>query len=98
MFPPTGDEIWNDELLWQPIPVHTVPADLDRLFLDTKPCPLFYRILHDHFSSSNMEEHLAKYKQLFQYLEHHSGMPIRNATTAGFLYDTLWHEQYRNKT
>lgn len=98
MFPPTGEEVWNEYLLWQPIPVHTVPQDLDRLFLNSKPCPLFDRLLHDHFSSSKMQEHLAKYKQLFQYLEHHSGMPIRNASDAHALLDTLRHEQSWNKT
>jgi len=29
LFPPQGSQVWNDELLWQPVPVHTVPVDTD---------------------------------------------------------------------
>lgn len=28
-FPPFGTEIWEPALLWQPIPVHTTPAESD---------------------------------------------------------------------
>lgn len=32
MFPPTEDEMWSDDgLKWQPIPVHSTPAELDRV-------------------------------------------------------------------
>uniref|UniRef100_U3IDR4 acid phosphatase n=1 Tax=Anas platyrhynchos platyrhynchos TaxID=8840 RepID=U3IDR4_ANAPP len=30
LFPPTSSQIWNPELLWQPIPVHIVPKATDR--------------------------------------------------------------------
>ena len=29
LYPPQRSQVWNDRLLWQPIPVHTVPGELD---------------------------------------------------------------------
>ncbi len=31
MFPPNGSEVFNPDLKWQPIPVHTVPADEEKV-------------------------------------------------------------------
>lgn len=31
LFPPVKDQIWNNDLLWQPIPIHSIPMKDDNL-------------------------------------------------------------------
>ena len=42
LFPPQGSQVWNEKLLWQPIPVHTVPKDLDSVSLHMQFRASFY--------------------------------------------------------
>lgn len=98
LFPPTDEEIWNKALLWHPIPIHTTPLNLEKLLFPGKPCPRLDHAIKNYLSSPEIIELYAKHKQLFQYLEEHTGMAIRNSTSVERLYDTLSIEELKNKT
>jgi lysosomal acid phosphatase len=31
LYPPEGGQIWNTNIKWQPIPIHTVPENMDEV-------------------------------------------------------------------
>lgn len=34
LYPPTSAQVWNKELLWQPIPINSVPRDQDNVSIN----------------------------------------------------------------
>ncbi|XP_078579278.1 prostatic acid phosphatase-like [Branchiostoma floridae x Branchiostoma japonicum] len=52
-FPPSGNQVWNPDILWQPIPVHTKPENEDSL-LGMPPCPRF-DYLKQEYQRTNQE-------------------------------------------
>ncbi|XP_077347644.1 prostatic acid phosphatase-like isoform X5 [Lithobates pipiens] len=48
LFPPTGRQVWNASIAWQPIPVHTIPQSQDNmLFISTDSCPRFAQLVNE---------------------------------------------------
>ena len=49
LYPPVGQQIWNKDLLWQPIPVETKPASEDNVskfitFIIIPTPPVFFKV------------------------------------------------------
>nr|XP_018904524.1 PREDICTED: prostatic acid phosphatase-like [Bemisia tabaci] len=40
LYPPEGIQKWNPDLPWQPVPVHSLPPECDKLIKVTSHCPL----------------------------------------------------------
>lgn len=102
LYPPVNNDIWNEELLWQPIPIHTVPYENDFLIAGLVfSCPT-YNMLHKNvLNSPEYQKIQLKYKPLFDYLTEYSGFPI-NSTVWSTLYvymlrDSLLTEEKQNK-
>lgn len=98
LFPPNGHQIWNNNIKWQPIPIHTIPEALDAVLAAKKPCNRYNQALQEYQHSPEFQALLKKYKPLFQYLEEKSGAPIKTLDQAQYLYNTLWIEQLKNYT
>lgn len=98
LFPPKGDQIWNEDLLWQPIGVHSIPFEMDYLIKVDDACPRFVQLRDEYEKSPEIRAILEKHQELFEYVEIHSGKPIRSIIDMRDVWDNLDVEFHRNKT
>lgn len=86
------------DLLWQPVPIHTQPKEMDHILYGGRPCSRYERAKQKYLQSSNYTTLMAKHKQLFNYLQENSGTQIRLLDDVDILYNTLWIEQLKDKS
>lgn len=90
LFPPIGDEIWNEDILWQPIPVR-----IENL----KRCQKFNAILEKHMNeSSEIQRIYSQYADNFVQWTQESGKNITTIGDAKRLYKTLYMETLHSKS
>lgn len=98
LFPPTMDQMWNKNIAWQPIPIHTIPRDMDYILAAGKRCDRFEFLSEQHFNRSEYTAWRLKYKQLYRYATEKSGLPSDSPMNIVYLWDTLMIQQLKNKT
>ncbi|XP_054273281.1 prostatic acid phosphatase-like isoform X1 [Macrosteles quadrilineatus] len=96
LFPPSADQVWNDQLLWQPIPIHSSPLSMDKLITVKAKCPLYDR--EKHKSDSELS---AKYdkqnSELYKYLTDKAGQNISSLLDVESLFNILEIEKETGK-
>lgn len=95
MFPPEGNQVWNENLSWQPIPIHTTPVHLDYLLKGEIACKK-----HVYLAEQNPPEYAEvdkKLQSLYDYLEEHSGKRIPNFVEASWLEDNFLVLKQKNR-
>ncbi|XP_062980799.1 prostatic acid phosphatase-like [Elgaria multicarinata webbii] len=104
MYPPAGDQIWNPELLWQPIPVHVVPkASNPRLRFPIFECPRYKELLHETMTSTEYQVKIQPYKKFLGKMAFYSGYDSRTLRYMDnfkiwHVQDTLFCESIHNYT
>lgn len=66
MYPANGKNIWNSDLMWQPIPVHTVPEKDDELLAMKKQCRAYDTELERLIHSKPYKDRLNEYQHLME--------------------------------
>uniref|UniRef100_A0A8C3Q611 acid phosphatase n=1 Tax=Geospiza parvula TaxID=87175 RepID=A0A8C3Q611_GEOPR len=101
LYPPTQDQIWNPRILWQPIPVHTMPLSQDNLlYLPFSRCPKYKELLRETVATRDFQRQFKHYKQFLKFLATHTGYPVKKLTSERIwkLSDTLQYEDINNYT
>ena len=58
LYPPKGNQIWNPNLMWQPIPVHTTPVLSDGLLSSHSDCPRLKELYQQILKSDEIQGYL----------------------------------------
>lgn len=99
LFVPTSEEVWNEDIAWQPIPVHTIPKSLDYVLFGGKYCAK-YQAEHQRFmrESEEVQQIYKDYANQFINWSQKSGLNIKTIDDVYNLYDTLKIEKSFNKS
>lgn len=95
LFPPSGYQIWNEDLPWQPIPIHTGPLNKEQLLAWKIPCPRFTQLFEQYKESPEYKAVSKKYEPSIRHWEKHSGQSLTQFADIMYLYDTLYVENRR---
>ncbi|XP_018916244.2 prostatic acid phosphatase-like [Bemisia tabaci] len=87
LYPPVRIQIWNPDLPWQPIPVHTLPPQCDEIFRVRKRCPLLSE--EEKRRNAILDLELNKHKDFIANLSKISGAELSSIKSIKFLYDNL---------
>lgn len=98
LYPPKGDQIWHENIQWQPIPIRTVPEKLDYWLNSVAPCEAHEYLMKKLINTDEFITIRNKYKLLFEYIAKHSGQPINTLQDVENVHDTLLVELSHNKT
>ncbi|XP_046545920.1 lysosomal acid phosphatase-like [Haliotis rubra] len=98
LYPPSGDQVWNSNIPWQPIPVHTRPKVEDNMLALGKPCPKNDLLYNLRFNSVQVHRVEEDNKDFFHFLEEKSGLSPVTFKNLWEISDTLFCEHNHNVT
>ncbi|KAJ8413116.1 hypothetical protein AAFF_G00106980 [Aldrovandia affinis] len=93
MYPPNGSQVFNPNLKWQPIPVHTVPQGEDKLLSFPLPnCPRFDSLMNETKHTEAFLNMTRFYKDFLEMLKNRTGLENSTIESVWSIHDTLFCE------
>lgn len=98
LYPPTPKQLWDQNLKWQPIPIHTLPEVEDAVLAMKKPCPRYNALMRQLLKSDEFIAINHKLHDLYAYLTKYTGTLIADIINLEYVYNTLYIESVNNFT
>lgn len=98
LYPPKGKQIWDGDIPWQPIPIHTVPDNEDPILAMKKHCPKYLQLHEELMQTKEFVELNYRFRPLMNYVSENSGTEITSFETLEYIYNTLFIESINNFT
>ncbi|CAG9837274.1 unnamed protein product [Diabrotica balteata] len=98
LYPPKDDQIWNERLSWQPIPIHTQSKKEDMLIASERPCKKHDRLYQELLNSKSYLAFLEQQREILDYLSFHSGENVTTLRDVFLINDNLFVESKYNLT
>ncbi|XP_051987553.1 lysosomal acid phosphatase-like [Xyrauchen texanus] len=93
LFPPNGSEVFQPDLKWLPIPVHTVPKDKEMLLsFPLENCPHYKQLMNETEKSDIFLNMTDTYKDFIEMVRNKTGLKTASIETVWSVHDTLFCE------
>ncbi|XP_071111984.1 prostatic acid phosphatase-like [Haliotis cracherodii] len=98
LYPPSGDQMWNSNISWQPIPVHTRPAEEDRELNMGEDCPKYDQLYDASLKSNRVKKEEAENKEFYEFITRVTGVSHESIADIWQIADSLFCEKQHNVT
>ncbi|KAF3706346.1 Lysosomal acid phosphatase [Channa argus] len=99
LYPPKDQQVFTPDLKWQPIPVHTVPQNEERLLsFPLGDCPRYQQLMNETEQTEEFLNVTATYKDTIELVRNKTGLNKTNVESVWSVYDTLFCESRHNKS
>ncbi|XP_014863878.1 PREDICTED: lysosomal acid phosphatase [Poecilia mexicana] len=97
LYPPKGQQIFQPSLKWQPIPVHTVPQNEEKLLsFPLGDCPRYEQLMNETENTAEFINVTTKYRDFIEMVKNKTGLKAANVESVWSVYDTLFCESRHN--
>ncbi|XP_029438183.1 lysosomal acid phosphatase [Rhinatrema bivittatum] len=99
LYPPEGSQLFNPNISWQPVPVHTVPESQDRLLkFPLLNCPRYQQLQRETRQSAEYVNKTRENANFMAMVANETGIQNISLESVWSVYDTLFCEQSHNLT
>ncbi|KAL3045810.1 hypothetical protein OYC64_013965 [Pagothenia borchgrevinki] len=99
LYPPAGQQVFNPNMPWQPIPVHTVPKSEERLLnYPLDDCPRYNLLMNETEKTEGFINVTLAYQDIIDLVKNKTGLNKTNVESVWSVYDTLFCESRHNKS